>query len=274
MHQPSQIILRQRQIDIRDYDAIRPHIADKDTYKTELKHWQKKLLHVQQAYYHSGRRAIIVFEGWDAAGKGGAIRRVTEKLDPRGCTVHPIGAPKPENQAKHYLYRFYTKLPEAGCLAIFDRSYYGRVLVERVEDFARKSEWQRAYREINEFERLLTDDGARVIKLFIHIDKDEQLERFIQRLHDPYKRWKLTMEDVRNREKWPDYEEAINDMLKYTDTESCPWHIISGHDKRHARIEVLKTLVQALSHDVDIEPPPIDPEIVKLAKKQLGLTID
>ena len=273
MHQPSEIVLCQRQIDIRDYDAIRPQIADKETYKAELKHWQKKLLHVQQAYYHSGRRAIIVFEGWDAAGKGGAIRRVTEKLDPRGCTVHPIGAPKPENQAKHYLYRFYTKLPEAGCLAIFDRSYYGRVLVERVEDFARKIEWQRAYREINEFERLLTDDGARVIKLFIHIDKDEQLERFIQRLHDPYKRWKLTMEDVRNREKWPDYEQAINDMLQYTDTQACPWHIIAGHHKWHARVEVLKTLVEALSEGVDIEPPPVDPDIVKLAKQKLGLNI-
>ncbi|WP_020210555.1 polyphosphate kinase 2 family protein [Gilvimarinus chinensis] len=274
MYTPSDIELRNRNIDIRDFDNKRPAIKEKDTYKAELKKWQKKLLHVQQAYYHSGRRAIIVFEGWDAAGKGGAIRRVTEKLDPRGCTVHPIGAPKLENQQKHYLYRFYTKLPEAGCLAIFDRSYYGRVLVERVEGFAKPSEWQRAYQEINEFERLLTDDGARIVKLFIHIDKERQLERFVQRLHAPYKRWKLTMEDVRNREKWPDYELAINDMVRYTDTLACPWHIISGHNKRHARVEVLKTLVHSLSKGVDIKPPPFDPELVRLAKKQLGLTIE
>ncbi|MDO3384563.1 polyphosphate kinase [Gilvimarinus sp. SDUM040013] len=274
MQSPSEIRLRQRNLDIRQFDDVQPQVDDKQTYKSQLKYWQTKLLHVQQAYYHSGKRAIIVFEGWDAAGKGGAIRKTTEKLDPRGCTVHPIGAPKPENQEKHYLYRFYTKLPEAGCLAIFDRSYYGRVLVERIEGFAQEHEWQRAFQEINEFERLLTDDGARFVKLFLHIDKHEQLKRFAQRLNDPYKRWKLTMEDLRNREKWPDYENAINDMLQYTDSEASPWHVIAAHHKWHARIDVIRTIVETLSQGVVIEPPPMDPAIVQLARQKLGLDTD
>lgn len=274
MHLPSPIQLQERNIDIRQFDSSHPQLADKETYQEQLGYWQTQLLHVQQAYYHSNRRAIIVFEGWDCAGKGGAIRKTTEKLDPRGCVVHPIGAPKPENQLKHYLYRFYTKLPEAGCLAIFDRSYYGRVLVERVEGFASESEWQRAYQEINEFERLLADDGVRFVKLFLHIDKNEQLKRFAERLNNPYKRWKLTTDDIRNRERWPEYEQAINDMLQYTDTQTNPWHIVQGNHKWYARVEVLKIITTALQQGVDIEPPPIDTELVKLARQKLGLDIE
>lgn len=274
MHQPSPIELRHRNINISDYDQRQPELLDKSEYKKQLKHWQKRLLRVQQAYYHLGKRAIIVFEGWDCAGKGGAIRRITQKLDPRGYTVYPISAPSEEDQGKHYLYRFFTKLPKAGTVSIFDRSYYGRVLVERVEGFASDHEWQRAYQEINEFERLLIDDDLRVVKLFFHIDKDEQLQRFIRRLQDPSKRWKLTMDDVRNRQKWPEYVTAINDMLQHTDSVQAPWQIIAGHNKPYARVEVLKILVESLSRGVDIEPPPIDPGVVKVAKQKLGMVID
>ncbi|WP_414830088.1 polyphosphate kinase 2 family protein [Alteromonas sp. H39] len=247
-------------------------IEDKKQYKKQLKYWQKKLQHVQQAYYHQNRRALIVFEGWDAAGKGGAIRRVTERLDPRGFTVYPIARPKDDEQGRHYLYRFYTKLPAPGTMTILDRSYYGRVLVERIEGLASTREWQRAYQEINELERLLIDDGVRVIKLFMHISEQEQLKRFIERLHNPHKRWKLTEEDIRNRGKREDYEHAIDAMFSRTDTVQAPWHLILAERKWFARIKVLKTLVKALSDGVDITPPPIDTQLVALAEEKLGIS--
>ena len=249
------------------------YIEDKAHYKAELKKWQKKLLHVQQAYYHQKRRAVIVFEGWDAAGKGGAIRRLTSKLDPRGFTVYPIAAPREEENGRHYLYRFYTKLPVPGTMIILDRSYYGRVLVERVEGLASPPQWQRAYQEINEFERLLCDDGVRIVKLFLHISEKEQLRRFEERLHNPHKRWKLTEEDVRNREKRKDYEQAIDAMFAKTDTAQAPWHLIPAEHKWFARVEVLKTLVSALRKGVDISPPPIDKKLIMLAEEKLGITV-
>ena len=269
---PTDIMMCERKLTVK---ATSDHgfIENKKQYKTQLKYWQKRLLHAQQAYYHQKRRALIVFEGWDAAGKGGAIRRVTEKLDPRGVTVYPIAKPKDEEQGRHYLYRFYTKLPLPGTTTIFDRSYYGRVLVERIEGYASTEEWQRAYQEINEFERLLTDDGVRVIKLFMHISEDEQLKRFEERLHNPYKRWKLTEEDVRNRSKREQYETAIDAMFSKTDTRQAPWHLISAEHKWFARVEVLKTLVEALSRDVDVTPPPIDQNVVALAEQQLGIIV-
>ncbi|MCG7539321.1 polyphosphate kinase [Pseudoalteromonas sp. CO348] len=248
-----------------------PAIDSKKHYKSELKYWQTQLLHVQQAYFHQGKRAILVFEGWDAAGKGGAIRRMTEKLDPRGVKVYPIAKPTPEEQGRHYLYRFQTKLPPRGTMTIFDRSYYGRVLVERVEAFANEQEWHRAYQEINEFERLLTDDNVRIVKLFLHISEDEQLKRFTERLNNPYKRWKLTKEDIRNRQKRQDYEQAIDDMFAKTDTNLADWHLILAEHKWYARVQVMKTIVEALSKGVDISPPPIDKAVVKLAESQLGI---
>lgn len=268
----SNIILKQRNIRL---DALgkAEKIADKDKYKSLLKKWQKKLLHVQQAYYHQHKRAIVVFEGWDASGKGGAIRRVTEPLDPRGVAVHPIAAPTPTEQGRHYLYRFQTRLPKPGRIAIFDRSWYGRVLVERVEGLAAEHEWQRAYQEINEFERLLIDDDVRIIKIFMHISADEQLARFEERLHNPYKRWKLTEEDIRNRAKWDDYVTATQDMFDYTDTRAAPWHVIHGEHKWFARIAVLKTLVKALRDGVDITPPPLDENVIALAEKKLGIQL-
>ncbi|KZN69338.1 polyphosphate kinase 2 family protein [Pseudoalteromonas luteoviolacea] len=257
-------------VSITDFDT-HPVIDSKKAYKQALKYWQNELLHVQQAYYHQGQRAVIVFEGWDAAGKGGAIRRITEQLDPRGYRVFPISAPTADEQGKHYLYRFFNKLPKAGTLTIFDRSYYGRVLVERVEGFASDSAWQRAYREINEFEQLLTDDNIKVIKLFLHISSDEQLKRFSERLNNPYKRWKLTQEDIRNRNKRNEYEVAINEMLVKTHTTRAPWSVILADHKWFARVEVMKYLTLTLREGMVIEPPPIDPKVVELAEQQLGI---
>ncbi len=248
-----------------------PQMASKSEYQKQLKKWQKQLTQVQQAYYHQGRRAIVVFEGWDAAGKGGAIRRVTERLDPRGFQVYPIGKPTAEEQGKHYMYRFFTKLPTQGTIAIFDRSYYGRVLVERVDELANVSEWSRAYQEINNFEKSLTDDGVRIIKLFLHIDADEQRQRFVERLHNPLKRWKLTHEDLHNRSQRLAYESAIDEMFARTHTAQAPWHLILANYKWYTRVEILRVLVEQLSAGVDLAPPAIDVSLVKRAEEQLGV---
>ncbi|HYC04129.1 MAG TPA: PPK2 family polyphosphate kinase [Azospirillaceae bacterium] len=248
-------------------------LAEKADYEKRLKKLQERIAHVQQAYWHSKRRAVIVFEGWDAAGKGGAIRRLTETLDPRGAHVWPIAAPTAEEQGRHYLWRFWQRLPSPGTFAIFDRSWYGRVLVERVEGFAPKSRWRQAYDEINEFERLLADDGVRIVKLFLHITPDEQLRRFKERLTNPYKRWKLTGEDLRNRAKWDDYVAAIEEMVERTSTKHAPWHLVAADAKWHARLECLRIVVEALEQGVDISPPPPDPELVEAASKLLGVEL-
>jgi polyphosphate kinase 2 (PPK2 family) len=230
---------------LEDVDLSK-EMRDKDAYETALAKVQLRLLRLQQHHYHHERRAVIVFEGWDAAGKGGAIRRLTEKLDPRGFRVWPIGAPTPDEQAKHYLYRFWQKLPEPKTWAIFDRSWYGRVLVERVERFAKREAWERAYEEINEFEKMLVDDGAIVVKIFVHISKKEQLRRFHEREENPYKRWKITDDDWRNRKKWKKYERAIDDMFEHTSTRYAPWSPIAGERKWYARVSVCKTVADAL----------------------------
>jgi len=252
-------------------DASR--MADRSDYEKELVRLQDGISRVQQAYWHSGRRAIIVFEGWDAAGKGGAIRRLTEKLDPRGVHVWPVGAPTPEEAGRHYLWRFWTRMPSAGTFAVFDRSWYGRVLVERVEGLATREEWMRAYREINEMERMLTDGGTRIVKLFLHITPDEQLERFKERLSNPYKRWKLTAEDLRNRERWGDHVRAAEDMFDQTDTAEAPWHLIPANAKWYARVAVLRTIIDALSQGVDTKPPPLDPKVREAAAEMLGVKL-
>lgn len=255
-------------IDHQDYA-----LKDKQQYRKKLKQAQERMLQVQQAYYHQGKRAIIIFQGWDAAGKGGAIRRITEKLDPRGYRVHPIASPTKEEQGKHYLYRFQTRLPKPGAIAIFDRSWYERVLVERIEAFASPFEWQRAYQEINEYERMLTDDDVRIVKIFMHISKNEQLKRFEERLNNPTKQWKLTEEDLRNRSKWEEYEQATNEMFQRTCTVSAPWHIIPSNKKWYARIKVLDTIIEALAKDVDLSPPPVNKQVVEMAKEQLGIKL-
>ncbi|MBX0329627.1 hypothetical protein K2Z83_18310 [Oscillochloris sp. ZM17-4] len=200
--------------------------------------------------YRQQRPVVIVFEGWDAAGKGGAIQRLTEKLDPRAYTVHAIAAPAGDDKSRHYLYRFWRRLPPRGAFGIFDRSWYGRVLVERVEGFARVDEWQRAYAEINEFERQLVEFGTIICKFWVHLSPEEQLRRFEQRQNVPYKAWKLTDEDWRNREKWPLYEEAVNEMLLRTSTPTAPWTIIESEDKHFGRIKVLQTVVGRLEAEL------------------------
>ncbi|GAB1257037.1 hypothetical protein NBRC116494_15390 [Aurantivibrio plasticivorans] len=263
-----------------DIETQPPKLSDIDLsaccteaeYESGLNLLQWEMLRIQQAYFHQQLRALIVFEGWDAAGKGGAIRRLTEKLDPRSINVYPIGAPSAEEQSRHYLYRFFNKLPAAGSLAVFDRSYYGRVLVERVEGYASDPEWQRAYQEINEFERLLINDGVRIVKLFLHIDADEQLKRFEQRLQDPVKRWKLTADDIRNRQQWSEYEIAINDMFRNTSTRLAPWCVIPANKKWFARLSVMQTVVDTLSKGVDLTAPPLDKDLIIAAEKQLGIS--
>jgi polyphosphate kinase 2 (PPK2 family) len=223
-------------------------------YVREITRRQIQLRELGYQVYLKKRPVVLVFEGWDAAGKGGAIKRVTEKLDPRGYVVYPISVPLGEDKTRHYLYRFWRRLPERGQIAIFDRSWYGRVLVERVEGFAREEEWKRAYKEINGFERQLCDFGATVAKFWIHISQDEQLRRFEERKTSGYKAWKLTDDDWRNRDKWPAYEEAVEEMLDKTSTTGAPWTLIEGNDKNWARTKVLSRLVEILSKDLPYKP--------------------
>jgi len=223
----------------------------KGRYKSDLKAWQYDLLSLQQAVLRSGGRMVVVTQGNDAAGKGGAIRRLVHRLDPRGFRVYRIGAPERWEQEKHYLFRFWTRVPSPGELVIFDRSWYGRVLVERIEGFAPEQRWQQAYREINEFERWLVDDGVLLCKLWFHIDKDEQLRRFRARENNPYKAWKLTDEDWRNRDRWDDYIEAAEDLFEQTDTEAAPWTIIPANSKRHARLTALATVANRLAREAE-----------------------
>jgi Polyphosphate:AMP phosphotransferase (EC 2.7.4.-) len=223
---------------------------DPGKYSRQLNKLQAKLRLLGFQVYLQKRPVVVVFEGWDAAGKGGTIQRITEKLDPRSYVVHAIAAPTGEDKAHHYLYRFWRRLPPRGQIAIFDRSWYGRVLVERVEGFARPEEWQRAYAEINEFERQLVEFGTIVVKFWMHLSPEEQLRRFEERQSIPYKAWKLTEEDWRNREKWPQYEAAADEMLLRTSTPAAPWTIIEAEDKRFARIKALRTLVRRLEAEL------------------------
>ncbi len=225
-------------------------LESKDEYEELLEEYQFKLLKLQRKCVEKGLAVAVAYEGCDAAGKGGNIKRITESLDPRGYEVHPIGAPSPAEKSVHWLRRFWLRLPPRGRIGIFDRTWYGRVLVERVEKFAKKEEWQRAYREINEFERTLTDDGLVLVKFWIHISKKEQLDRFKKREKDPWKNWKLTEEDWRNREKWDAYIEALEEMFAKTDTEYAPWTIIEGNWKWWARIKALKTVVNSIEAHV------------------------
>jgi AMP-polyphosphate phosphotransferase len=227
---------------------------DRQTYVREVTRRQIQLRELGYQVYLQKRPVIIVFEGWDAAGKGGAIKRITEKLDPRGYVVYPISAPQGEDRTRHYLYRFWRRLPERGQIAIFDRSWYGRVLVERVEGFASEAEWKRAYKEINSFERQLREFGVILAKFWIHISRDEQLRRFEERKDIGYKAWKLTEEDWRNREKWAAYEEAVEQMLVKTSTATAPWTLVEGNGKYWARSKVLAKLVKILATEMGYQP--------------------
>jgi polyphosphate kinase 2 (PPK2 family) len=219
-------------------------------YSQSLDRLQNRIHLLGFQVYTQKRPVVIVFEGWDAAGKGGIIKRLTAKLDPRGYSVWPISAPQGDEKKRHYLYRFWKRLPAKGEIVIFDRSWYGRVLVERVEQFCSKEEWNRAYGEIAQFERQLTDFGTILMKFWIHITQEEQLKRFQERERTNYKSWKLTQEDWRNRGKWDDYQQAAEDMLVKTSTQNAPWDIIEANDKWYGRIKVLKNVAKKLKDEL------------------------
>jgi AMP-polyphosphate phosphotransferase len=242
---------------------------DEESYQRELGKLQIAMLELEQIYRVERRRGIIAVEGWDASGKGGAIQRLTAKLDPPWVKVWPIGKPTPEEQGRHFLWRFWQRLPSPGNIAIFDRTWYGRVLVERVEGLASPKEWRRAYDEINAFEKMLVDDGVRLVKLFLHISDEEQLRRYRERIITPTKRWKMTAEDIRNRARRQEYLAALDDMFSLTSTTAARWYVVPTEYKWFARIAVAKTAVKVLSKGIAMGPPALDSEVVRVAKEIL-----
>ena len=245
-------------------------LKDEESYRHQLSKLQIAMLELEQIYRVERRRGIIAVEGWDAAGKGGAIQRLTERLDPRWVQVWSIGKPSPDEQSRHYLWRFWQRLPLPGNISIFDRTWYGRVLVERVETLARPKEWRRAYDEINAFEKMLVDDGIRLVKLFLHISDEEQLRRFRERVMTPTKHWKITAEDIRNRAHRRDYLAALDDMFALTSTAAAPWYVVPAEYKWFARVAAAKTAVKILGKGITLGPPALDPEVVRAAVEILG----
>lgn len=229
------------------------HELSKDEYEKKLVELQERLSELHNELYKYRVPVVLAFEGWDAGGKGGAIKRLTQALDPRGYVVNPIASPNDIEKAHHYLWRFWNKFPKDGHIAIFDRSWYGRVMVERIEGFCSEDEWKRAYREINEMEEELVTSGSIVIKFWMHIDKDEQEKRFKERQENPAKQWKITDEDWRNREKWDQYEEAVDEMLVRTSTTCAPWIVVEGNNKYYARITVLEVVITAIEKRIKEE---------------------
>jgi polyphosphate kinase 2 (PPK2 family) len=242
-------------------------------YERRLSTMQETLQLVQQAYLGTSHRAVIVLEGWDTAGKGGVVRRLGWALDPRSFKVHATAAPSGREKSLHYLQRFWERLPQHGQIVVFDRSWYGRVLVERVESYAKPVEWQRAYDEISHFERMLLADGTRLVKLFLHITPEEQMRRFRNRLSDPLKRWKLSYEDFRNRLRWKDYVDAIEDMVEKTSTRHAPWHLVPANNKPFGRLATFRVIADRLSRGVDLEPRPLDPAVADAAARLLGIRL-
>lgn len=229
---------------LSDIDLNRS-ISQKE-YKEKLEVLQERLKKLHNVLYRKKIPVILAYEGWDAAGKGGNIKRIASALDPRGYEVHPIASPEPHEKNRHFLWRFWNRLPKSGHVAIFDRTWYGRVMVERLEGFCSENDWKRAYNEINEFEKELDDWGAIIVKFWVQIDKDTQLERFTLRQNTPDKQWKITDEDWRNREKWDLYENAVDEMLQKTNTSYAPWTILESNDKKYARIKALETVIAAI----------------------------
>ena len=242
--------LAANRITILDHVDLTKTLTSKE-YNQQLKHYQAKLFDLAWKAHHEKKSVVAVFEGWDASGKGGAIRRVTQAIDARLYKVISVAAPTDEEKAHQYLWRFWRHIPLAGYLSLYDRSWYGRVLVERVEGFAKEVEWKRAYSEINHFEEQLCENGISMVKFWIHLGKDEQLRRFKEREITPWKVHKITDEDWRNRERWDAYKAAVNDMVAHTSTEFAPWSLIPGNDKKVARVEILKTLCHALEQALD-----------------------
>jgi len=253
-------------IDLSDYESGAAYDGDYDEDIAEL---QKRLSQLFVANHIFKKSAVIACEGWDAAGKGGAIQRMVSECDPRAFRVWPIAAPTAEEKAHHYLWRFWKRLPGVGEIAIFDRSWYGRVLVERVEGFASEAEWRRAYDEINEFESQLAASGTLIVKLFFHVTQEEQDDRFRKRLDHPWKRWKIGAEDVRNRARRDDYLAALRDMFAHTDTHWAPWTVIDGNNKKAARIAALTKVADRLTAALPKDPPEPGPD-QEAMKKALG----
>ena len=244
---------------------------DRKTYNKKLKKLQLRLSQIQQAYLIRGHSAVVVFEGWDASGKGGTIRRLSAAFDPRSFKVWPIGAPRAYYLERHFLLRFMERLPPIGAISVFDRSWYGRVLVERVERLTSPKRWKAAYGEIADFERMITDDGIKIVKIFFHISPEEQLARFEERVRNPMKRWKLSHEDFRNRMRWDDYSEAIDEMFERTSTRNAPWTVIPGNDKKHARIAAISEIIKRLGDGVDLSPAPLDKNVIAAAGEHFDL---
>jgi len=234
---------------LNEYD-LSLKLEDED-YKRELKSAQKRLFELHNILYQKKIPLIIVYEGWDAAGKGGNIKRLTDGLDPRGFEVIPVAAPTPPELYRQYLWRFWGSLPKSGHIAIYDRSWYGRVMVERLEGFCTEAQWKRAFDEMNHFELSLKRWGAVIIKFWLHIDSDEQLRRFTERQNTPEKQWKITAEDWRNREKWTQYEQAVGDMLMYTNTDYAPWVVIESNNKKYARVAAIKAVIKQIEKTLD-----------------------
>lgn len=254
------------------------HLADYEAgdeydgkYKHHLAKLQKRLEHIQVAHIVGGTRAIVMFEGWDAAGKGGIIQRLSAEWDPRNYNVWPISAPTVDEKAHHFLWRFWNRLPACSNIAVFDRSWYGRVLVERVEGFASETEWRHGYDEINAFEAQQVESGTTLIKLFIHTTQKEQDRRLKARLDDPWKHWKTGLDDFHNRSRREEYLEAMTEMFARTDTATAPWTVIDGNDKKAARIAALTLIADRLEAGVSMVPPPLDPKVKKVAEKALNL---
>ena len=269
-------------------DADYPRLEDsdlsrrlsKDEESKRLGRAQRRLLHLrlinggQLREGKLGPPVCIVFEGWDAAGKGGAIKRLVEPLDPRHVHVAPFAAPTPDELRHHFLWRFWPPLPGWGGMTIFDRSWYGRVLVERVENLATEVQWRRAYQEINDFEHTLAEEGMIVIKLWMHMSHEEQLRRFVRRRDDPLKSWKLTDEDWRNREKRDEYDEAVSDMLRLTNGPLAPWDVISSENKRNGRVEVIETVIRRMEEGMARWGIPVPPHDAAEEKTELALVFD
>jgi len=253
-------------INLSDYESGASYQGD---YKDDLAALQERVSRLFVANAVHGRKAIIVCEGWDAAGKGGAIQRLTAECDPRHYRVWPIAAPSEDEKAHHYLWRFWQRMPAAGEVAIFDRSYYGRVLVERVEGFASESEWRRAFDEINELEASLANDGAVIVKLFFHVTQKEQDKRLAARLDHAWKRWKVGPEDFRNRARRADYLAALKEMFAETNSRWAPWTAIDGNDKKSARIAALTRVADTLAGALPGDPPPFRPEMEQAAQEFL-----
>lgn len=253
-------------IDLSDYEAGTKFGGD---YDQALKALQTRLDRIQVAHIIHKRPAIIVLEGWDAAGKGGIIKRLTAEWDPRFFEVMPIAAPTEVELAHHFLWRFWTRLPASGHISIFDRSWYGRVLVERVEGYASTADWRRGYDEINDFEAQQMAAGATVVKLFVHITQKKQDKELLERLDDPWKRWKTGADDYRNRGRRAEYLDALHEMFERTSTKHAPWTVIDGNSRKAGRIAALTAIADQLEAKVPMTPPELDPEFEKMARAAL-----